>query len=72
MKIYQAVYESRNFTFEGVSTTETEAKKVLLRALKLHTKQYDLDAGWYHKDDIYVVGYELGKPYRDRQEMRLT
>jgi len=41
-------------------------------ALKLHTKQYKCDKGWYYKDDIYVVEYELGKPYRDREEIKVT
>jgi len=66
MKIYRAEYDSRNFEFVGYGTTESQAKKVLLQALKLHTKQFNLDKDWYYKDDIFVLEYEIGTPYRDR------
>ena len=66
MKIYRAEYESRNFHFEGYGTTESQAKKALMLALKRHTKQFKLDKDWYHKDDIFVLEYEIGEPYRDR------
>ena len=72
MKIYRAEYDSRNFNFVGYGTTESQAKKALMLALKLHTKQYKCDTDWYYKDDIYVVEYELGKPYRDREEIKVT
>jgi len=72
MKIYRAEYESRNFVFEGFGTTESQAKKVLLQALKLHTKQFNLDKDWYYKDDIFVLEYEIGTPYRDRSIIKET
>ena len=72
MKIYRAEYESRNFDFEGYGTTESQAKKAFMLALKRHTKQFDLDKDWYYKDDIFVVEYEIGTPYRDRSEVKET
>ena len=70
MKIYRAEYESRNFVFEGYGMTETKARSALMKALRHHTKQFKLDKGWYEKDDIFVLPYELDKPYRDRQEIK--
>jgi hypothetical protein len=66
MKIYRAEYDSRNFEFVGYGTTESQAKKTLMLALKRHTKQFKLDKDWYYKDDIFVLEYEIGEPYRDR------
>jgi hypothetical protein len=70
MKIYCAKYDSLNFSFEGYGSTQNQAKKTLMLALKLHTKQYKCDKDWYYKDDIFVVEYELGKPYRDYSEIK--
>jgi hypothetical protein len=70
MKIYRAEYDSRNFEFVGYGTTESQAKKTLMLALKRHTKQFDLAKDWYYKDDILVLEYEIGTPYRDRSEIK--
>ena len=66
MKIYIAIYESRNFTFEGLGSTKQQALKILQGALKSHTKQFNLEKDWFYKDDIYVLEYQLGCAYRDK------
>ena len=67
---YGAFYDSRNFNFEGYGLTQTDAKSALQQALEIHTKEYKLDDDWYYKDDIFVLEYEVGKPYRDKEKMR--
>ena len=71
-KIYKGVYESRNFSFEAFSLTKEGADKAIHKALKDHTKQFDLEKDWFHEDDIFVVEYKLNIGYRDMSEIKLT
>lgn len=69
MKIYRAYYDSRNFSFEAYSKTESMARAKCLEALNTHTEQYDLEPDWFmygDSDCIECVEYEIDKPYRDR------
>jgi hypothetical protein len=69
MKIYRAYYDSRNFSFEAYSEDKGVAASTVLKALRIHTKQYNLEPDWYmfgDEDGIEVDEYDLNKPYRDR------
>jgi hypothetical protein len=65
MRIYRANYESRNFSFEAYGKTKEDAKASLIIGLLRHMHQYNLEAEWYHNDDISIVEYQLNAPYRD-------
>lgn len=69
--IYRALYDSRNFTFEGFGKTENQAREALQQALDLHTLQYDCDPDWYYPSSIDIYKYELGVPYRDGEEVKV-
>ena len=72
MKIYRAYYDSRNFSFEAYSEDEGIAKSNVLKALRIHTKQCNLERDWYmfgESDGIEADEYELNKPYRDRSKL---
>ena len=71
-KIFKGAYESRNFSFEAFSLTKEGAEKQIRKALKDHTKQYDLEKDWFCEDDIFVVEYKINTGYRDRSEIKLT
>ena len=69
MKIYRAYYDSRNFSFEAYSEDEGVAMSTVLKALRIHTRQLNLELDWFmfgESDGIEVDEYELNKPYRDR------
>ena len=69
MKIYRAYYDSRNFSFEAYSKSETQARALCLEALQRHTKQLDLEPDWFMFGDVDGIEcdtYELDTPYRDR------
>lgn len=65
MQVWRAEYESRNFSFCAYDTTMIGALNSLYMGLDAHREQYDLDADWYYKDDIYCEAYRLGVAYRD-------
>lgn len=69
MKFFKASYESVNFNFEGYGKSKAEALKTLRAALKIHTKQYELERGWFEADDFNVEYIEFGIPYRDNDTM---
>jgi hypothetical protein len=71
-KIYKGIYESRNFTFEVFSFSKEDAAKAIRKALRDHTKQYDLENDWFYEDDIFVVEYKINKGYRDCQEIKVS
>lgn len=71
-KIYKGIYESRNFLFEAFSTTKEGAEKAIRKALKDHTKQFDLEKDWFCEEDIFVVEYKFNTSYRDMSEIKLT
>jgi hypothetical protein len=69
MKIYRAYYDSRNFSFEAYSKSESQARAKLLEGLHKHGEQYKLDPDWYlydGRDDIYTQEIDLDTFYRDR------
>jgi hypothetical protein len=69
--IYLARAESRNFSFQAVGSTEQSANLSLLRGLKLHGKQYSLDAGWWEEwADISIEPMTLGEVYRDGSQLQ--
>ena len=72
MKIYRAYYDSRNFSFEAYSKSETTARAKCLEALQLHTKQLNLEPDWFMFGDVDGIEcdqYQLDTPYRDRSEL---
>ena len=73
MKIYRAYYDSRNFSFEAYSKTESQARNECLKALQLHTKQLNLEPDWFMFGDVNGIEcdeYQLDTPYRDRSEIK--
>jgi hypothetical protein len=70
MKIYRAFYDSWRFSFEAFGKTEDEAKKLMIKGLKKHTKHYELpNNDWWYEDDIGVYEVEIGKSYCDCSEL---
>jgi hypothetical protein len=72
MKIYRAYYDSRNFSFEAYSKSETIARAKCLEALQLHTKQLNLEPDWFMFGDVDGIecdDYDLDTPYRDRDTL---
>ena len=69
MNIWRAEYESRNFSFCAYDTTMIGALNSLYMGLDAHREQYDLDADWYDKEDIYTIMYTSGSAYRDNSEI---
>ena len=74
MKIYRAYYDSRNFSFEAYSKSETQARAKCLEALQLHTKQFShrLEPDWFMFGDVDGIEcdqYQLDTPYRDREAL---
>lgn len=72
MKIYRAYYDSRNFSFEAYSKSESKARAKCLEALQMHTKQYDLEDDWFMFGDVDGIecdDYELDISYRDRSAL---
>ena len=73
MKIYRAYYDSRNFSFEAYSKTELQARAKCLEALKIHTKQLNLEPDWFMFGDVNGIEcdeYQLDTPYRDRSQIK--
>lgn len=69
--IYLATAESRNFSFQAVGSTKQSANLSLLRGLKLHAEQYDLDPDWWQENaDISIEPLTLGEVYRDHSQMK--
>jgi len=72
MKIYRAYYDSRNFSFEAYSKSETTARAKCLEALQLHTKQLNLEPDWFMFGDVDGIecdDCDLDTPYRDRSKL---
>jgi hypothetical protein len=74
MKIYKAIFDSRNFSFEAYGETETLAIEHLKRGLNNHAKQYGLEKNWWHEygGDICAYEIKIGTPafnscYRDNE-----
>jgi hypothetical protein len=65
MQVWRAEYESRNFSFCAYGLSHKEALDALYMGLEAHREQYDLDADWYYKADVYCEAYRLGVAYRD-------
>lgn len=70
MTIFKATLETRNFSFEAYGTDEVNAQTALEVGLRNHARQYKLKLDWYVGFDIDVSERELGKCYRDREEMK--
>jgi hypothetical protein len=70
----KASFESPNFTFTAYGQTTAHAVNALKRGLNQHTKDYDLDADWWHKweNDIYTEYIQLNKAYRDSELLKET
>jgi hypothetical protein len=69
-KVFRAVYESPNFTFEAFSTEADHAKGCLLDALALHGEQYRLIPEWFaNKGEIEIQEIILGAGYRDGERL---
>ena len=69
--VYLATAESRNFSFQAVGSTKQSANLSLLRGLKLHAEQYDLDPEWWKEwADISIEPLTLGEVYRDGSHMK--
>lgn len=68
--IYLAIAESRNFSFKAVGNTEKSAFDFLLKGLKLHGKQYNLEPNWWEQwAEMYVQPLAVGEVYRDNSPM---
>jgi hypothetical protein len=69
--VYLARAESRNFSFQAVGSTKQSANLSLLRGLKLHGKQYNLEAGWWEEwADMSIEPMTLGEVYRDGSQLQ--
>ena len=69
MTVFQATYDSRNFSFAAVGTTKTHARQALITGLLKHAQQYNLPRDWFERGDIDVREYRIGSTYRDGGEI---
>jgi hypothetical protein len=77
MKIYQAALYTRHFHFYCCGRTADEAREALIRGLRIHAAQFDIDPDWWMDglegvptDEIFEVHeFELGVAYRDNQPL---
>jgi len=68
--IYLATAHSRNFSFQAIGESERSAKASLLKGLRLHGQQYNLEPTWWKEwADIVIQPLTLGEVYRDRSPM---
>ena len=68
--LYLAEFNSVNFDFVAVGWTEQEARKLVLRAAKKHSKEYQVSlADWFSEDDVNVTVVREGHAYRDGREI---
>ena len=69
MQVFKAYYDSQNFSFSAYGLSEKEALDALYMGLEAHREQYDLDADWFYRDDVYVNAHNIGSAYRDYSEI---
>lgn len=67
--IYVAKYCTRHHDFEAVGKSEREAHEALLRGMDTHALDRGLEGDWYDPEAVAVVGMEVGKTYRDGEEV---
>jgi hypothetical protein len=71
MKLFRAFYNSRNFSFEAYGLTKEDAKKQLIKGLKIHAKQYQIpNEDWYTEDDFGTYEIFPNTAYRDYSELK--
>ncbi len=71
-KFFIASTDTRNFTFEGYSTTATGAKRALAGGMKRHGKKHNLPDNWHKQYTANANVREVitGNAYRDGEIMR--
>ena len=74
MKIYRARYESRNFSFEALGSTKSQALDAIYEGLKTHAEQYGLAAEWWREfeNDLFVYEVTIGVCLRDGQPLEVN
>jgi hypothetical protein len=68
--IYLAIADSRNFSFKAIGNTQKTAHDLLIKGLRLHGKQYNLEPKWWEQcAEMYVQPLVVGEVYRDNSPM---
>jgi hypothetical protein len=68
-KIWIATLESEKFTFEAYADTEAVAFYALNAVLKRHAAQVGIGIDWHTEYTQNTRMVEIGKAYRDGQEI---
>jgi|LakMenEpi03Aug12_release.lakeMendotaPanAssembly.Ray.scaffolds.fasta_scaffold2191839_3 hypothetical protein len=69
--IYLATAETRNFSFQAIGESERSAKASLLKGLRLHGEQYNLEPTWWEEwAEIVIEPLTFGEVYRDGSLMK--
>ena len=73
VKLFRAYFETRHFDFEGYGETAEEAVEVCFAGWRIHRQTYRkgaaIDPSYVNRDDIGVYEIEVGKAYRDREDI---
>jgi len=67
--IYLAEYESRNFSFQLVATSERKARALMLKALRKHGRDFDCVRLWFYPNDIAVHEMPIDVAFRDHSKV---
>lgn len=76
MKIWMAWYDSRHYSFDAFGRTKDEAIDALVDGLRQHGRQLSLELNWWEdqrvaaEDQFEVREIELGRAYRDREQIK--
>lgn len=69
-KIYVAYLQTPSYEFQAFGITEAETMQLMKKAWKKHMKETGATGGWQmFKDDVCVYEIEVGKCYRDKEEI---
>jgi len=67
--IYHASIDTPNYSFDAYGSTREEAQRALMEVWKRHCQQTGAEPTYITRRDLTTVGVELGRGYRDRQEV---
>lgn len=71
-KLTLASLDSSNFSFQAIGETKEQARKALIDGLHIHAQQYKIDRNWWVDYGMNLECVEIGKAYRDYEEIPTT
>jgi hypothetical protein len=71
-KLTIASLDSSNFSFQALGETKEQARQTLINGLHIHAEQYKIDRNWWVDYGMNLEAIEVGKAYRDHEEIPST